>query len=155
MIRLDKTDLQILKHLQEDAKTSIRDLAQKIHLSPTPIHNRIKRMEESGIIKAYTTQIDFSRFQETLMVICHVSLKQHNKISGGKFIKTILTMNEVVECYNISGEFDFMLKVICSNMEEYYQFHVNELSQVENVGKVQSTFVIGIIKDVERSIAPG
>lgn len=152
MMTLDETDIKILGLLQQNAKMSVRDLAQHIHLSATPIHNRIRRMEEAGIIQGYNTKIDFSKFQDTLMVICYVSLKEHNKISGGKFIEAIHRMPEVVECYNISGAFDFMLKVICSNMNAYYDFHVNRLSQVENVGQVQSTFVMGIIKDTDRSL---
>ena len=80
------------------------------------------------------------------MVICYVSLKQHNKNAGLKFIKMIQNMPEVIECYNISGEFDFMLKVVAENMDAYYDFHVNKLSQEENIGHVQSVFVMGIIK---------
>ena len=80
------------------------------------------------------------------MVICYVSLKQHNKTAGTKFIKMIQEMNEVVECYNISGEFDFMLKVVAENMDDYYDFHVNKLSEAENIGHVQSVFVMGVIK---------
>jgi DNA-binding Lrp family transcriptional regulator len=81
------------------------------------------------------------------MVICYVSLKQHSKNAGQKFIKVINDLIQVIECYNISGEFDFMLKVVCEDMNAYYDFHVNQLSQIENVGQVQSVFVIGIIKD--------
>ena len=80
------------------------------------------------------------------MVICYVSLKTHSKDAGTKFIKTIHELNEVVECYNISGEFDFMLKVVAENMDDYYNFHVNKLSQADNIGQVQSVFVMGIIK---------
>jgi Lrp/AsnC family leucine-responsive transcriptional regulator len=151
-IILDETDIKILQLLQHDAKITVRDIAQQIHLSASPVHNRIKRLEEAGVIKGYTTIIDFSIFKNTLMVICYVSLKEHNKISGGKFIESIMNMPQVVECYNISGAFDFMLKVVCENMEDYYNFHVNELSQIENVGQVQSTFVMGVIKDEKRVI---
>jgi Lrp/AsnC family leucine-responsive transcriptional regulator len=152
MITLDQTDIHILQLLQENAKITVRDIAQQIHLSVSPVHARIKRLEETGVIKRYTAIIDFSKFQNTIMVICYVSLKEHSKLSGGKFIKKILTMPEVVECYNISGAFDFMLKVVCSNMEEYYQFHVNQLSQIENVAQVQSTFIMGVIKETARSL---
>lgn len=152
MITLDETDIQILRLLQQNAKITVRDIAQQIHLSASPVHNRIKRLEEEGVIQQYTATIDFSKFQNTLMVICYVSLKEHSKLSGGKFIKRIMAMPEVVECYNISGAFDFMLKVVCGNMEEYYNFHVNQLSQIENVGQVQSTFIMGVIKEAGRRI---
>ena len=86
------------------------------------------------------------------MVICYVSLKEHSKTAGNKFIKTIHELNEVIECYNISGEFDFMLKVVCADMNTYYDFHVNKLSQIENMGHVQSVFVIGVIKQTHQLV---
>ena len=117
-----------------------------MHLSTTPVHERIKRMEETGVIKQYATLVDHAKVKKGLMVICYVSLKQHNKTAGAKFIKTINEMNEVIECYNISGEFDFMLKVVEENMDAYYDFHVNRLSEMENIGNVQSVFVMGVVK---------
>jgi DNA-binding Lrp family transcriptional regulator len=81
-----------------------------------------------------------------------VSLKEHNKKEGTKFIKNILEMPEVIECYSISGEFDFMLKVVGANMESYYDFHVNKLSQADNVGHIQSVFVMGTIKETIVSV---
>ena len=86
------------------------------------------------------------------MVICYVSLKQHSKNAGVKFIKVMNALNEVVECYNISGEFDFMLKVVCEDMNAYYDFHVNKLSAIENIGHVQSVFVMGVIKQTHQLV---
>ena len=86
------------------------------------------------------------------MVICYVSLKEHSKNAGTKFIKHINELNEVIECYNISGEFDFMLKVVAENMDDYYNFHVNKLSQSENIGNVQSVFVMGVIKETHQLV---
>ena len=143
---IDEKDLAILKLLQQNARITVKEISQQIHLSTTPVHERIKRMEEAGIIKQYATLLDHSKVKKGLMVICYVSLRQHNKTAGTKFIKMIQSMPEVVECYNISGEFDFMLKVMTENMDAYYDFHVNKLSQEENIGHVQSVFVMGIIK---------
>ena len=143
---LDEKDMAILKLLQQNARITVKEISQQIHLSTTPVHERIKRMEEAGVIKQYATLLDHSKVRKGLMVICYVSLKQHNKNAGLKFIKTIQNMPEIIECYNISGEFDFMLKVVAENMDAYYDFHVNKLSQEENIGHVQSVFVMGIIK---------
>ena len=143
---LDTKDLAILRLLQQNAKITVKEIAEKIHLSTTPVHDRIKRMEETGVIKQYAALLDHAKVKKGLMVICYVSLKQHDKSAGTKFIKTIHELNEVIECYNISGEFDFMLKVVTQNMDAYYDFHVNKLSQSENIGHVQSVFVMGIIK---------
>lgn len=144
--RLDQKDMAILKLLQQNARITVKEISNKVHLSTTPVHERIKRMEETGVIKQYATLVDHAKVKKNLMVICYVSLKQHNKAAGAKFIKAIHEMNEVIECYNISGEFDFMLKVVVENMDAYYDFHVNKLSEVENIGNVQSAFVMGIIK---------
>ena len=151
-ISLDKKDLEILKLLQENARITIKEISGKIHLSTTPVHERIKRMEESGVIKQYVTLVNHEKVKKGLMVICYVSLKQHSKNAGVKFIKTIRELNEVVECFSISGEFDFMLKVICEDMNSYYDFHVNKLSEIENMGHVQSIFVMGIIKQTHQLV---
>jgi DNA-binding Lrp family transcriptional regulator len=146
---LDEKDKAILRQLQLNAKATVREIASKVHLSPTPVHERIKRMEDSGIIRQYAALVDYSKVKKGLMIICYVSLKEHNKRSGAKFIKTIQDLNEVIECYNISGEFDFMLKVVVENMDAYYDFHVNKLGQAENLGHLQSTFVMGVIKQTQ------
>lgn len=144
---LDKNDLAILKLLQDNARITVKEISEKIHLSTTPVHERIKRLEQSGVIKQYVTLLDYNKVNRSLMVICYVSLKEHSKTAGVKFIKKINELNEVIECYSISGEFDFMLKVLCQDMNAYYDFHVNKLSQQENMGNVQSIFVMGVIKE--------
>jgi Lrp/AsnC family transcriptional regulator, leucine-responsive regulatory protein len=149
---VDEKDRAILQLLQENAKLTVREIARLVHLSATPVHERIKRMEDSGVIRQYAALVDHSKVKKGLMVICYVSLKEHNKRSGAKFIKTMNELREIIECYNISGEFDFMLKVVVENMDAYYDFHVNKLSQLENIGQVQSTFVMGVIKQTHQLI---
>ena len=149
---LDKNDLAILRLLQQNARITVKEISQKIHLSTTPVHERIKRLEQTGVIKQYATLVDHAKVKKGLMVICYVSLKEHSKNAGLKFIKTINELNEVIECYNISGEFDFMLKVVEENMDSYYDFHVNRLSQIENMGNVQSVFVMGVIKETHQLV---
>jgi DNA-binding Lrp family transcriptional regulator len=154
-ITLDSKDLAILHLLQRNARMTVKEISDKMHLSTTPVHERIKRMETSGVIKQYATLVDHTKVKKGLMVICYVSLKQHSKNAGTKFIKTINELNEVIECYSISGEFDFMLKVVCRDMNAYYDFHVNKLSEIENMGRVQSVFVMGIIKQThELALVP-
>ena len=106
---IDDKDLLILRILQQNAKATVKEIADSIHLSTTPVHERIKRLEQIGVIKQYATLLDHAKVKKGLMVICYVSLRQHDKVEGAKFIQRIQEMNEVIECYNISGEFDFML----------------------------------------------
>lgn len=152
-VPLDEKDKAILRLLQADAKITVREIAAKVHLSTTPVHERIKRMEDTGVILRYATLVNHAKVKKGLMAICYVSLKEHNKRSGAKFIKTVHELPEIVECYIISGEFDFMLKVAVENMDDYYDFHVNKLGQVENIGHVQSTFVMGTIKQSHQLIS--
>src|SRR3954469_6040457 len=88
-VSLDSKDLEILRLLQDNARITVKEVSEKIHLSTTPVHERIKRMEERGVIKQYATLLDYSKVKKGLMVICYVSLKQHSKNAGDKFIKTI------------------------------------------------------------------
>jgi DNA-binding Lrp family transcriptional regulator len=144
---LDETDISILRVLQENARATVREIAEDVHLSATPVHERIKRMEREGVIRQYTILIDPAKVNKSLKVICYVTLKEHNKSIGTKFIKLMHEWNEVLECHNISGNFDFMLKIAVQNMDEYYHFHVHKLSQSELIANVQSMFVMGTLKE--------
>lgn len=152
MPNLDNKDLEILKLLQQNARVTIKELSEQVHLSTTPVHERIRRMEANGVIKQYATIVDGAKVKKGLMVIVYVSIRQHSKNAGAKFIKAIMDMPQVIECLTISGEFDFMLKVVAENMDDYYNFHVNKLSELENVGNVQSVFVMGVVKQTHQLI---
>ncbi|MDP4130102.1 MAG: Lrp/AsnC family transcriptional regulator [Bacteroidota bacterium] len=152
-VPLDEKDRAILRLLQANAKMTVREIAANVHLSTTPVHERIKRMEDEGVILQYATLVNHARIKKGLMAICYITLKEHNKKSGAKFIKTIQEFPEVIEFYIISGAFDFMLKVVAEAMDDYYNFHVNKLGQVENIGQVQSTFVMGVIKQTQPMIS--
>jgi DNA-binding Lrp family transcriptional regulator len=146
-VPLDEKDLAILRILQQNARATVREIAAQVKLSTTPVHERIRRLEAQGVIRQYATLLNPNLVNKGLMVICYVSLRQHNKSAGTRFIKSIMEMPEIIACYNISGEFDFMLKVVAESMDDYYHFHVNKLSQAENIGQLQSVFVMGVIKD--------
>lgn len=146
-ISLDAKDLAILRLLQQNARLTVKEIADKVNLSTSPVHERIRRLEQTGIIRHYTTLLNAEKVKRGLRVICYISLKQHSKSAGKKFIDAIMQMPEVVECYNISGEFDFMLKVVAEHMNAYYDFHVNRLGEIDNIGNIQSVFVMGVIKE--------
>lgn len=144
---LDAIDMAILSQLQNHGRATVKEIAERVHLSATPVHERIRRMERIGVIRGYTVIVNRAALGKGLMVICYVSLKQHNREVGAQFIEAIHQMTEVIECLTISGQFDFMLKVVVENMEAYYDFHVNRLSAVPNVTQVQSVFVMGVVKE--------
>lgn len=146
-LELDEKDLQILRLLQDNAKLTVREVAARVHLSPTPTHERIKRLEQQGVIRQYVALLDNRKVNRNLMVLCLVSLKEHDKQTAHAFVSGITQFKEVVECYNIAGEYDFMLKIITENMETYHDFFINYLGEVKGIGKAQSVFIMDIIKD--------
>lgn len=149
---LDEKDLAILRLLQKDAKLSVRDLSAQINLSSTPTHERIKRMEKLGIIKEYIAVLDRKKVNKGMMVICMIALNAHNKKTASKFIEEVTKLKEVVEFYNISGDFDFMLKILAPNMDEFHEFFVNQLSEIEGIGQTKSIFVMNSIKESSQII---
>ncbi len=143
---LDDIDFKILSLLQTDAKLTNKQIAAKVHLSPTPIFERIKRLEKNGFIKKYMAIVDAEKLGRSLIVFCNVNLKEHTKEIGNKFVKDITSLKEVTECYNISGDYDFLMKVIVRDMKHYQDFVINKLGLIENIGSAHSTFVMGEIK---------
>jgi Lrp/AsnC family leucine-responsive transcriptional regulator len=143
---LDKTDVALLKLLQENAHYTTKELSEKLFLSPTPIHERVKRLEKNGYIKKYVALLNPIALQKGLTVFCHVSLRQHDREIGNKFVKDVVALKEVTECYNVSGDYDFMLKVLVKDMPEYQNFIMNKLGSISNIGNTHSIFVMGEIK---------
>lgn len=152
MESLDKKDIEILKLLQLDAKLTVREIAARIHLSPTPTHDRIKRMEQTGVIRQYAALLDNRKVNRGIVVLCSVSLKDHDKKTARAFIHAINSFDQVIECYNISGDFDFLLKIVAESMEDFHQFYVNELSEIKGIGQTKSSFVMDVIKQTHRLV---
>lgn len=145
-LTLDDKDYQILKVLQENARLSVREVAARVHLSTTPTHERIKRLEQNGVIKQYGALLDPKKINKGITVICQVTLKEHNKRAGQEFLNAVVSFKEVVDCYNIAGDFDFLLRIVTNSMESYHDFFVNQLCEVPYIGQTRSIFVMSVIK---------
>ena len=143
---LDRTDLQILRILQEDGRITVKELARRVHLSPTPVFDRMRRMEAAGIIERYTTVLNADKLGQGFIVFCSVKLRRMGKDIAHDFIDRIQDIPEVAECYNISGEFDFLLKIYAPDMHYYNEFLINVLGTIESLGSVQSCFVMNPVK---------
>ncbi|NRF37303.1 Lrp/AsnC family transcriptional regulator [Pedobacter foliorum] len=146
-ISLDGKDHEILKLIESNSKLTVREIAAQIHLSPTPTHDRIKRLEKSGVIKQYSAILDKRLVGKRMIVLCMVTLREHNKKAGAVFVNAVMGFKEVIECYNISGDFDFMLKIVAEDMESYHTFFVDKLTEVEGIGQTKSVFVMDVIKE--------
>ncbi|WP_071147512.1 Lrp/AsnC family transcriptional regulator [Bacteroides ihuae] len=146
MEKLDQTDLKLLKLLQEDSSLTTKELAQRVNLSPTPVFERVKQLEREGFIKKYVAILDPEKLSKGFIVFCNIRLKQHSKEYGHQFMEAIMGIDEITECYNISGDYDFMLKIYVPNMKYYQDFVLNKLGTVDSIGSLQSIFVMGEIK---------
>lgn len=146
MENLDNIDVEILKQLQQNSNINIKELAGKLFLTVTPVYERIKRLEREGYIMKYVALLDKKKLNLGMTVFCNVRLKEHAKNVGSNFVKDIVALPEIIECYNIAGDYDFMLKVLVEDMSSYQDFVMNKLSTIENIGNTQSVFVMGEIK---------
>jgi Lrp/AsnC family leucine-responsive transcriptional regulator len=145
--RLDEKDLQLLRILQKNAKLTVKELAKEINLSPSPVFERVKRLEQEGYIKHYAAVLEAEKLNRGFTVFCQVKLKIHDRSVGNKFVKDIVQIEEVAECYNISGDFDFLLKVQVRDMKHYQDFVFNKLGSVDSIGSTHSTFVMAEVKN--------
>lgn len=143
---LDETDLQILKTLQKNAKLTTKELADAVHLTPTPVFERQKRLEKKGYIKKYVAVLDPDKLNQGLLVFCKVKLKQINREIAESFTRRIMRIPEVTECYNTSGNYDYLLKVRARDMKQYQEFVLTKLGDIDSVGSIESTFVMSEIK---------
>lgn len=144
---LDTIDLQLLKILSDNSNFTVKELAAQVNLSPSPVFERIKRLENNGYIKKYIALLDAEKLDYGFIVFCNIKLKQHEKSVGHQFVKDILEIDEVTECYNISGDYDFLLKVYAKSMKHYQDFVFNKLGSVKSIGSTHSTFVMSEIKN--------
>ncbi len=147
MYSLDRIDLLILEELQKDSKQPVKNLAEKVGLSITPIHERVKRMESLGIIQNYVAVVDPKALGKKLVAYCQVKLLRHNGELFEEFEKYISTLDEVLEASYMAGAYDFLLKLVLNDMEEYQNFVVHKISKLEIISNIQSSFVIQEIKN--------
>ena len=143
---LDETDLQILRTLQKNAKLTTKELADAVHLTPTPVFERQKRLEKKGYIKKYIAVLDPEMLNQGLLVFCKVKLKHINHEKADSFTRRIMRIQEVIECYNTSGAYDYLLKIRTRDMKQYQEFVLNKLGDIENISAIESTFVMSEIK---------
>ncbi|MCH5334301.1 MAG: Lrp/AsnC family transcriptional regulator [Alistipes sp.] len=142
MDSLDKTDLQILRILQQNARLTTKELAARVHLSTTPVFERLKRLETGGYIKKYVAVLDAGKLNRGFVVFCSVKLRRLNCDIANAFTDFVREIPEVVECYNISGEYDYLLKIHAPDMKYYQEFILNVLGRVDSLGSITSTFVM-------------
>lgn len=144
---LDATDKRLLQFLQEDSKQTTKELSLKLNLSVTAVYERIKKLEREGIIDKYVVILNRNKIQKGFVVFCHLKLMQHTKEFISQFEKEVVQLTEVLECFHVSGDYDYILKICVESMEEYREFMVTKLTTLQHIGSTHSTFMIGEVKN--------
>ncbi len=139
---LHPDDIRILQLLQHDAQLNTKEIAGKIGKSSSSVHERIKKLENQNFIKGYVALLDKRKIGKSLTAYTHVQLKEHAATIMKKFESEVIQFPEVMECYHMTGQYDYLLKIELKDMDEYHDFMINKLAGLSNLGTVQSFFVL-------------
>lgn len=146
-MQLDSTDKKLINLLQNDSKQTTKKLSLQLNLSVTAVYERIKKLEKENVIDKYVAIINKNKIEKSFMVFCHLKLIQHSREYVTTFEREILKLEEVSECFHVSGDFDYILKVYVKDMEEYRNFMVSKLTAIKYIGSTHSTFAIEQVKN--------
>ncbi len=146
-MKLDATDKKLLELLQDNSKKTTKELSLKLNLSATAVYERIKRLEKDGVISKYVALVNRNKINRGFVVFCHIKLIQHTKEYLTKFELEVKQLDEVAECFHVSGDYDYILKIFVENMEAYREFMVTKLTTLDHIGSTHSTFMISEVKN--------
>ena len=143
---MDAIDKKLLGLLQDDTKKTTKELSMVLNLSVTAVYERIKKLEREGVIRKYVALLDAKKVEKAFVVFCHIKLVQHTKDFITIFENEVMQLNEVLECFHVSGDYDYILKVAVQDMEAFREFMVTKLTGLQHIGSTHSSFVIGEVK---------
>ena len=142
----DEIDVQLLRMLQKDGRMPNAELARRVSLSPPSVLQRVKKLEKQGLIKDYTAVLDPEKLGFSLTIVAMVSLALHQERAIEGFRQAVVKFPEVLECLHVSGDYDFMLKIVAKDIHDYERFVSERLSAIKGIGKIHSCFVLGVNK---------
>lgn len=149
---MDAIDKKIVAYLQQDAKMTTKELSLKLNLSVTAVYERIKKLEREGVLSKYVALLDKKKIDKGFMVICQIKLVQHNVDSVTTFEKEVVKLEEVLECFHVSGDYDYFVKIFVKDMDAYREFMLTKLTTLKHIGSTHSVFMIGEIKNTTEYI---
>ena len=150
MTHLDRIDRKILTILQQNARITNKELASQLGLSPPPTLERVKKLESSGFITGYAALLDPKKIDLGTVMMVSVSLHQHSQDAIDEFYSAVESLAEVLECYHVTGDDDFMLKVVCKDIVEYERFVREKLAKLNSLGKIKSSVVLSTLKNASQ-----
>ena len=151
-MKLDAIDFKILKYLQKDAKTTVKEMAHLLSLTPTPVYERIKKLERHKVIKKYVALIDPMAVNRSVLVVVNISMSNHSKDTREQFIRSISKFPEIMEILNTAGTYDYITKGRFSGIHHYKDFLVNKLSNLKGIKDIDSHIVLEEIKSSSRIV---
>ncbi len=140
MIKLDDFDKKILNLLQKDARMTIKEISSRLNLSTTPVFERIKKLEKSGIIDRYVAVLNPQKLGKKLTAFANISITDPSKKAVDAFVKKVIQFPEVMECHYVTGTSDFMIKVLVTDIEKYNLFVLEKLTGIPNIGNIETFF---------------
>ncbi len=146
-MQLDVIDQKLINLLQSDSKQTTKQLSLQLNLSVTAVYERIKKLEKAQVITKYVALINKNKIEKSFLIFCHIKLIQHTKEYLSTFEKEVLQLPEVSECFHVSGDYDYILKIYAKDMEAYRDFMVTKLTTLKYIGSTHSTFTIGEVKN--------
>jgi len=146
-MKLDSTDRKLLNYLQEDCKQTNKELSSKLNLSVTAAYERIKKLEREGVVRKYVSLLNKEKVDRGFLVFCQIKLVQHAKEYLTKFEKEVTKLDEVLECFHVSGDYDYLLKVIVKDMPHFRSFMVTKLTTLKHIGSTHTSFTISEVKN--------
>lgn len=144
---MDEIDGKILMQLQENAKQNTKEIASKVGLSVTPTYERIRKLEQQGIIKYYVAVLDKSKIGKELIAYCQVTLSKQQKKLADSFKREMLLLPEIMECHQVSGNFDYLLKIAVDDIAGFHEFINDKLSIIDGIATIHTSFVLNSVKD--------
>ena len=146
---LDNIDLKILEQLQSNSNLTNKELAAAVHLSTTPTFERVRRLEREGYIKRYAAVLDAEKLNCGFVAFCFLKMKQHSHENAMRIMEAVQAIPEIGECYNISGDYDFLLKIYAKDMKSYQKFLLRILGDIDCIGSLSSSLVLGEVKSTQ------
>lgn len=146
---MDDIDKRIVTALQRDGKMVIKELAYTLNMTSSPVFERIKKLESDGIITGYRAQINAKKLGFQMTAFCSVTLENHHQETIEQFVADVKELPEILECYHIAGMFDYLLKILVRDMDDYQYFVTQRLAILQNIARVQSSFVMTEIKNTQ------
>jgi len=144
---LDTIDKKLINLLQQDSKQTTKQLSLQLNLSVTAVYERVKKLENQKVIEKYVAIVNKDKIEKSFLVFCHIKLMQHSKEYLNTFEYEVLKLEEVSECFHVSGDYDYILKIYVKDMDAYRSFVVTKLTAIKHIGSTHSTFAIEQVKN--------